>query len=168
MSDLPRLIVRTSLRTVTVQVASYEEKGDKMLSVASNKELVEFGWKYAPSNIPSAYLVGLVCGAKAKANGVKDAIVDFGLLRVLPKSKLYAAVKGVIDAGLNVRIGENVLPEDPVVGGKRIADYAKLLLNDDKAAYDKQFSKVIKAGAKPENIEGEFAKVKEAILKKKW
>lgn len=167
-SELPRLVVRKSLRKFTVQVIDYVQDGDKILASANGKDFINISWKYSEANFPSAYLIGLVCGMKAKSKSVKKVVVDFGLNRVISGSKLYAAVKGFIDGGVEVLCAEKVLPKDDVCAGKRIGEYAKLLLKEDKARYDKQFSAYIKSGVKPEAIEEAFAKAKKEIQDKKW
>ena len=166
-SGLPRLVVRLSTTNINVQLYEYQEPGDKVLAAVNSRDLVAFGWKYSGSSIPAAYLAGYLCGVKAQKLGLKEIIVDLGKARVLPGSRLYAAVKGAKDAGLNVKCGDKVLPDEKVCKGERIVAYAKLLLDSDKARYEKQFSGYVKNSVKPEDMDKVFAQVKEA-MDKKW
>ena len=74
-----RLVVRTSLRHVTVQVVEYNVDGDKTLVAVNSKELAKYGWKGHGRNISVAYLTGYLCGKKALKKDIKEAILDQGL-----------------------------------------------------------------------------------------
>ena len=75
-SDTLRLVVRKSNKHIQVQLINYVDKGDIVLKSAHSRELEKFGWKISTSNIPAAYLVGLLIGRRAKG---KEAIFDLGL-----------------------------------------------------------------------------------------
>jgi len=167
-SGIPRLVIRKSLNNFNIQIYNFDLIGDKVLAAAHSKDLIKEGWKYSGSDYPAAYLTGLLCGAKAKKAGVKKVIVDFGLYRVVKRSKLFAAVKGVLDAGIDVVCSKEVLPSEETCSGKAIAYYAKLLFVENAEKYKKQFSNYLKKSIKPEDIQKVFSKVKEDILNKKW
>jgi large subunit ribosomal protein L18 len=76
-SNKLRLVIRKSLKNITSQLVGYDINGDQVVLGASSKELEkEFNWKFNRSNIPAAYLTGLLLGVKAKKKGIKKAILD--------------------------------------------------------------------------------------------
>jgi large subunit ribosomal protein L18 len=159
-----RLVIRISLKNIVAQLVDYNEKGDKIIVGASSKEIEKkFGWKANRNNLPAAYLTGLLIGKKAVKMGLKEAILDLGLVDSVKGGKVYAAVNGVIDAGLNIPVSEEILPDKKSVEGAHIADYAKKLLKDDKTKYEKIFSSYIKNGIKPEELPKYFEETKKKI-----
>ncbi|MFH0896786.1 MAG: 50S ribosomal protein L18 [Candidatus Bathyarchaeota archaeon] len=159
-SKMPRLVVRPSLKHIYIQLVEVSPSGDKILTAVCSKELEKFGWKASCKNISAAYLSGLLLGKKALAIKVEDAILDIGLRRPSTGSKVFAVLKGVIDTGLKISHGEQVLPNAERIRGEHILLYAKKLLEEDKRGYEKQFSK----GLKPEQLVDNFNHVKDNIL----
>ena len=123
-SGKPRLVVRKSLKGVYATLVEYREKGDKILAAASAADLKKLGWTFNAGNLPSAYLVGLILGTKAKKGNVNEAILDIGLYSPVKKSRLYAALAGVLDAGVHVPHSDEVLPQKDRIEGKHIATWA--------------------------------------------
>jgi large subunit ribosomal protein L18 len=164
MSKKPRLVIRKSLKHMTVQIIQYNEDGDKILASANTKELAKFGWNVNTGNISSAYLIGVLAGIKAKKVKVTDANVDFGLFYVTKGSRMYAVVKGVIEAGLKIECGEGVLPDEERVTGKHIANYAEKLKIENKKKYDSYYSQYHKSKVAPESIPKLVEDVKNKIL----
>jgi large subunit ribosomal protein L18 len=64
--------------------------------------LTKFGWKASTGNVPSAYLTGLLCGLRAKKEGITEAVFDIGLIPPTKGSRLFATLNGILDAGLEV------------------------------------------------------------------
>jgi large subunit ribosomal protein L18 len=125
-SGVPRLVIRKSLKNVTVQLIMYEPKGDKVLACSSSYELKKLGWKNSGCNMPAAYLVGFLAGKKAKEKRINGAVVDFGLNRPTTDSIYTSALKGAIDAGLNIPHNAAIIPKKERIEGKHIADYRKI------------------------------------------
>jgi large subunit ribosomal protein L18 len=123
VSGIPRLVVRKTNKNIIVQVVDYAENGDKVIVTANSSELPKLGWKYATGNLPAAYLTGMLAAQKAKKKHVSKAIVDFGL-QLKSCSRLYAAVKGAKDNGLDIPASEEVFPSMDRLSGKHIAAYA--------------------------------------------
>mgnify|MGYP001603804896 FL=1 len=165
-SNKPRLVVRRMLNNILVQIVEYDANGDKVIVSANSRELVKLGWKGHRGNLPSAYLVGMIAGLKAKKKGIKETVSDIGLRGAIKGSSFFAAVKGAIDSGLVVPCSKEVMPSNDAIQGKLIESYAKLLLNEDKQKYDKQFSSYIKQGMKPEDFSKYFEEVKKKLLLK--
>jgi large subunit ribosomal protein L18 len=121
-SGKPRLVARRSLKYIQAQVADYDETGDRIIASANSKELQKLGWKFSCKNTPAAYLTGLLVGRRALAAKISSAVLDTGLYGSTKGSKLYALAKGVIDAGLKVPCGEEVLPAEERIKGLHIAN----------------------------------------------
>jgi len=149
LSGKPRLVIRRSLTHTKVQIIKYEPKGDKTIVSATTQELEKMGWKYSTSNIPAAYLVGLLIGKRAKKKKLKSLVLDIGLQRSVKGSRIYATVKGAIDAGLEIPCSEEVFPSEERLRGEHIVKFSKEVGDVHKI----QFSKV-----KPDNMVKDFEK----------
>ncbi|MBU5678551.1 MAG: 50S ribosomal protein L18 [Candidatus Aenigmatarchaeota archaeon] len=160
-SKLPRLVVRKSLKNILAQVVEYKPQGDHIITSSISKELRKYGWK-GGNNLPAAYLTGLLIGLKAKKLGIKKVILDIGLQRSVKGSKIYALAKGCLDAGIEIPIGDEVMPIEDRIKGKHIENYAKLL--KEKGLYERFFSQALKEGLKPEEISKHFEEVKKNLL----
>ncbi len=165
-SNKPRLVLRRSKQHLITQFVEYQPDGDKVLATTTSIELRKFGWKTNARNLPAAYLTGLLCGVKAKKANISEAILDLGLNKSTTGGMLYAVLKGVIDAGLNIPHNGKILPSEARISGEHIANYAKEL-SKDKEKYNRQFSKYIKSNIKPEDLKKEFEATKIKILKGK-
>ncbi len=164
-SRLPRLVVRGTLKHMIVQLIEARVEGDKIVSSAHSMELVrKFRWKGACGNVPTAYLTGLLCGLKAVARGVKKAVLDVGLRSPTKGARAFAALKGALDAGLDIPHGEEVLPDERRLMGEHIADYAKKLAAKSSEEYKRRFSLYLAKGLQPEGIVGHFSEVRKAVL----
>lgn len=163
LSRVPRLVVRLTLKHAIVQVIEAESIGDKVLVSAHSNELAKaYGWLSNRGNIPSAYLTGLLCGFKAMANGVDKAFLDIGLHIPSKGTRIFAALKGAVDAGVEVPHSEDILPDEGRISGKHIADYASQLSSDPEV-YKQKFSKYLSKGSRPEKLSEHFSAVKAKI-----
>ncbi|MEM3373845.1 MAG: 50S ribosomal protein L18 [Candidatus Woesearchaeota archaeon] len=121
-SKLPRLVIRKSNKHMLAQIIVFNETGDKVLYSANTKELNKYGWDKSTSNIPSAYLVGLLIAKKAlKDNDELEVVVDLGLQAPIKGSKLFAVVKGASDGGLKINYSEEVVPKEERLFGEHIS-----------------------------------------------
>lgn len=162
-SGKPRLVVRPSLSHVTVQVVRAASKGDLTLASAHSKELSKFGWKAHTGNVPAAYLTGLLCGQRAMKAGATEGILDLDMRVPTPQGRIFAALRGALDAGLKVAHGEKVFPTDERISGDHIAQHAAKLKSDDEA-YRAQFSGYAGKGLEPEEVSEHFKQIKRAII----
>jgi len=119
-SNLPRLLIRKSLRYILIQIIKSENSQDKVIISSTSKELKKFGWNYDLKNIPSSYLSGFLFGKKAMKNNINAAILDVGLHKSVAKSRIYSALKGCIDAGLNVPHNPEIFPGEERIKGNHI------------------------------------------------
>ena len=163
ISGKPRLVTRASLKNVTVQITVAKPHGDEILASANSRELVKnYGWKAPTGNIPAAYLTGLLCGLKAKAKGVDQAILDVGLISPTKGSKIFAILSGVLDAGVDVPHSEEKIVKERMKG-EHIAKYAKSL-GAGSDEYTAKFSKYTAQNVAPEKISEQFNKAKAEII----
>ena len=159
-SGLPRLVIRKTNRYIIVQVIKCKEGGDETILTVTSKKLLEYGWKGGLKNLPASYLTGLLAGIQAKKKGLKRAIVDIGLHKPIKGSRVFAAVKGFIDAGVDVPAGEEIFPDEDRIKGAHISEYYQRIR--EEGLETKQFSKI---GDIYEELEKHFDEVKKRILK---
>lgn len=143
VGETPRLVIRKTNKNIILQLVEYSDIGDKVLITVNSSQLKKYGWNHSLGNIPSAYLTGLLMAKRASLKNIPKAIVDIGLQTPSAGSRIYAAVKGAIDAGLNIPCSEDVFPSDARIMGEHIAAY------------------------KRSNIVSDFNSVKEKIMKSK-
>ena len=125
VADAPRMVVRRTNRHVLIQLVTAEMEGDKTLVSANSSELEQYGYTGATANTPAAYLTGMLFAAKAKKAGQDRAILDIGLNRATPGARVFAALKGAVDAGLEIPYGESIIPSEERLKGEHIAAYNK-------------------------------------------
>lgn len=200
-----RLVVRFSNRNVTTQIVYARIEGDVVLSAAYSHELPRYGIKAGLANYAAAYSTGLLLarrllkklkldaiytGAK-EANGavfnVEDvdgqpgaftAYLDVGLRRTTTGAKIFGALKGAVDGGINIPHSEKRFPgydsekkefkadiHRRHIFGLHVADYMKELKGEDEDAYKRQFSQYIKAGINAESVEAMYKKAHAEIRK---
>jgi large subunit ribosomal protein L18 len=110
--------------------------------------------------MPAAYLVGYLCGLRAKKGKVSDCIFDAGLYASIRGTRIYSALKGAIDAGLKVPCSKEALPSEDRVSGKHIESYAGKMKKEHPDAYKRQFSAYAKSKTEPESLSKHFSEVK--------
>jgi len=104
------------------------------------------------------------------------ALLDVGLKRTTSGSIVFAAMKGASDGGLDVPHSEDrfvgydkeskSLKADVLrkyIFGGHVADYMKMLKEEDGEKYARLFSKFVKAGVKAEDLEAKWTAVHKAI-----
>jgi large subunit ribosomal protein L18 len=116
-SGKPRAVVRRSSRSISVQFVKYNPKGDEVLVCANGLELEKFGWNGSAANTQAAYLTGYLAGKRAKGAGLENAVMDIGLHSPTKSSRIFASLKGLIDAGIDVPHNENILPSQERITG---------------------------------------------------
>ena len=139
-SDSPRVVVRTSNKHTKAHLSYYNREGDENSDFTSTEELGQYGWDQNTGNLPSAYLAGYLLGMKTDED---KAILDIGLRESKMGSRIYAAVKGMNDAGLEVPTGEEAYPEESRIKGEHIRQ-----IRDEDVPTNFEQTK--------EEIEGEF------------
>jgi large subunit ribosomal protein L5e len=198
-----RLVVRFSNKDITCQIAYARIEGDVILAAAYAHELPRFGVKVGLTNYASAYATGLLLARRllkklkldAVYTGVKEVngaeynvedqegkpgafqcYLDVGLARTSTGAKVFGAMKGAADGGLNIPHSVKRFPGYDAdkkefkadvhrkhIMGLNIANYMKELQGDDEDAYKKQFSKFIANGITADSVEAMYKKAHAAI-----
>jgi len=207
-----RLIVRLSNKNVTCQVAYSRIEGDHIVCAAYSSELPRYGIKVGLTNYAAAYCTGLLLarrllqrlGLDSLYTGAEEitgdeynvepadngpgafrCYLDVGLARTTTGARVFGAMKGAVDGGLNVPHSLKRFPGYDAeskkfnaevhrshIFGKHVADYMKSLQEDDDDSFKRQFSKYIKLGVDANEVESLYQKAHAAIradpaLKKK-
>ncbi len=160
--DKHRLVVRVTGNHTIAQIIDVQLEGDQTLVSAHSQELKNRGWLASGKNTSAAYLTGFLCGKKAVKEGITEAVLDMGLATSTKGSRVYAALKGALDAGLDLPHNDVILPGEDRITGEHIAQYAESL---DKAEMEKKFSQYIQRGLSPQDLPDHFQSIKEKIEK---
>ncbi|CAH1401735.1 unnamed protein product [Nezara viridula] len=198
-----RLIVRFSNKDITCQVAYSRIEGDKILCAAYSHELPHFGIKVGLTNYAAAYCTGLLLARRLLQKLKLDALyegttevtgdeynvenldegpgafrcyLDVGLMKTSAGARVFGALKGAVDGGLNIPHSMKRFPgydseskefnaevHRKHIFGIHVADYMRQLAESDEDAYKKQFSIYIKNGIVPDAIEDIYKKAHAAI-----
>jgi large subunit ribosomal protein L5e len=200
-----RMIVRFTNKDITCQIAYARIEGDVIVESAYAHELPRYGVKVGLTNYAAAYCTGLLLGRRILNKFKLDTIyegqsevtgeqyqvesidgqpgafrcfLDVGLARTTTGARVFGALKGAVDAGLDIPHSEKRFPgydgeskefhadvHRKHIMGQHVADYMKLLQGDDEEAYKKQFAQFIKNGITPDGIEEMYKKTHAAIRK---
>jgi len=218
-----RLVVRLSNCDITAQVAYSRIEGDKILCAAYSHELPEFGVKVGLTNYAAAYCTGLllarrllnqlgldkhytgtteVTGEEYNVEALEDGpaafrcYLDVGLMRTSTGARVFGAMKGAVDGGLNIPHSTKRFPgfdseskefnaevHRKHIFAQHVADYMRQLSEEDDEAYKRQFSRYIKLGINANSIEKIYqtahanirqnparrpGKDKSNVVKKRW
>lgn len=185
-----RFVVRVTNADVICQIIYAKIQGDIVLAAAYAHELPQFGVKVGLTNYAAVYCTGLLCARRALVKLGLDntqfddeegprafkAFLDVGLARTTTGAKIFAALKGAVDGGLNIPHSEKRFPgynkEKDAVDGEimrkyifagHVADYMRQLSEDEPEAYAKQFSRFVKAGVSADDLEAMYTKAHAAI-----
>ena len=122
--EMPRAVVRVTNTRIVAQIVNYESKGDRIAVQSNSSELTSLGWPKGASlkSVPSAYLTGFSLGKRALAAGIDEAVLDIGLAASTRGSRVFSALKGMIDAGMYLPHSEEVLPSEDRINGAHIDD----------------------------------------------
>jgi large subunit ribosomal protein L18 len=112
------ITVQISNENTQVQIHQPKLTGDIVISSAHSRFLTQKGWKGSRKNIPAAYLTGYYAGKKALGKGTNSAIMYSGTRKYT--QRMAAALKGVIDAGLDVPANEETFPAEARINGEHL------------------------------------------------
>lgn len=120
-SGLPRAVVRCSGRRVRVAIVEFAAQGDRVRASADSGELSQIAFPASSlSSTPAAYLTGYLAGLRAKTAGADDVVLDVGLRHPTTGGRLSAALKGLLDAGLEIPHGEEQFPSAERLNGAHL------------------------------------------------
>jgi len=128
------ITINISNENTQVQILKPEIKGDKVVASAHSRYLLEKGWKGSRKSVPAAYLTGYIAGKKALGKGSNDAILYTGTKKYT--QRMAAALKGVIDAGLEVPAGSKTFPPENRINGEHLT--VKNDISQIKSSIDKE------------------------------
>jgi len=198
-----RLVVRITNKDIITQIVYAKLQGDFVLAAAYAHELPRYGIKHGLTNWSAAYATGLllarrvlqklglddkyegndnVDGSKYIVEPLDDgprpftAFLDVGLRRTTTGSRIFGAVKGAADGGLNVPHGEGRFPgysaqqksldaetlRNYIFGG-HVSEYMEYLQEEDEEAYKRQFATYVADGIEPDAIEDIYTEAHAAI-----
>jgi large subunit ribosomal protein L5e len=198
-----RMIVRFTNTDIICQIAYARIQGDVIVCAAYAHELPRYGIKVGLTNYAAAYCTGLllarrhlkklhldklyvgceeVTGDEFEVNNVSKkprafkAYLDVGLARTTTGARIFGAMKGAVDGGMNVPHSNKRFPgydseskefnaevHREHILGQHVAKYMRKLLEDDEDAYKQQFSRYIKLGITPDELEGIYTSAHAAI-----
>jgi len=200
-----RIIVRITNKQIICQIAYARIEGDHIICAASSRELPNYGIKVGLTNYAAAYSTGLLLARrmlqKFKLDGIYEGVteangedycveniegkpgafrahLDIGLARATTGARVFGAMKGAVDGGIDVPHSNTRFPgydseskeyhadvHRKHILGVHVADYMKMLLDDDEEAYKRQFSAYIKLGITHDNVEAMY-KTAHATIRK--
>ncbi|MFA6023200.1 MAG: 50S ribosomal protein L18 [Candidatus Pacearchaeota archaeon] len=136
-SGLPRVVIRKTNKFIYVQYVKSVEARDKAIFTVSSRDLLEKGWakesKGSLKSVSAAYLTGYLAGKEIISKDKKGKVIlDIGLERNVAGSRLYGALKGLVDAGVNISYDEKAFPKKERLEGKHLKKDAQVLMNKVK------------------------------------
>lgn len=191
-----RLIVRFTNKDITCQVAYAKLEGDVIICSAYSHELPRYGVKVGLTNYAAAYCTGLLCARRLlqkykldtiyqgteEVNGdeyfVEDVdgqpgafrcYLDVGLARTTTGARVFGALKGAVDGGLDIPHSMKRFPgydeeadefnaevHRDHIFGKHVSNYMQQLEEEDEDAFKRQFSRFVKLGVSAANMEAMY------------
>lgn len=196
-----RFIVRITNRDIIAQIAYATIHGDKVVCCAYSHELPKYGIKVGLTNYAAAYCTGLLLARRVLkqygladmyigqviANGTEEeveekeerrtfrAVLDVGLVRTSTGARVFGAMKGAVDGGMDVPHSEKRFPgfdreskkydaevHRRHIFGLNVADYMRMLESDSEQ-YKRQFSQYAKHNIGPDDVEAMYKNAHAAI-----
>jgi len=198
-----RMIVRFTNKDIICQIAYAKIEGDVVVCAAYAHELPKFGVKVGLTNYAAAYCTGLLLARRllkkfhlddiykgsetvsGEQYNVEDiegkprafrAFLDVGLARTTTGARIFGAMKGAADGGIDIPHSTKRFPgydneskefnaevHRKHIFGQHVADYMKSLMDEDEEAYKRQFSQFTKLGITPDELEGIYLKAHQSI-----
>ncbi len=125
----PRVVFRKTNKYLIVQYITSNAAQDKIEFCVNSKGLLKYGWPVEAQgglkSITASYLTGLLTGKKIISEKLNPPVVDLGMIRTLHKSKPYAFIKGLIDAGLEISCKEETIPSEERITGEHLKNKIK-------------------------------------------
>lgn len=140
-SGRPRLVFRKTNNYSIAQYIVSESAQDKIIFGVASKILLKKGWpeklKGSLKSIPANYLTGYFVGKRILKEKLETPIVDLGMQRSLAKTRIFAFIKGVIDAGVEIPCPETSFPEEERLNGKSAKEDISKTVAEVKSKIDK-------------------------------
>lgn len=120
----PRIVFRKTDRYVIAQYVTSKEAQDKVIIGLNSRALMKFGWpedaEGSLKSISASYLTGYLMGKRIINQKLQAPIVDFGMHISVHKTRMYAFVKGLIDAGIKINAKEETFPDETRIKGEHM------------------------------------------------
>jgi len=197
-----RFCVRFSNRDVTCQVIYATIAGDVTICAAYSHELPKFGMKAGLTNYAATYATGLLCARRlltkyglaetyegntenigedynVEAEGDRrpfKCYLDTGLVRTSTGARVFAALKGAVDGGLDIPHNDkryagydlqdkSLDPEtlERYIKGGVVAEFAEEMQEEEPEKYESHFAAYHAADFDPTELEDAMEGVFEAI-----
>ncbi|KAL2336123.1 hypothetical protein Fmac_010569 [Flemingia macrophylla] len=197
-----RFVVRFTNKDIIAQIVSASIAGDIVLAAAYAHELPRYGLEVGLTNYAAAYCTGLLLARRllkmlemdeeyegnieatgedfsvepAETRRPFRALLDVGLIRTTTGNRVFGALKGALDGGLDIPHSDKRFAGfdkdkkelDPEVHrkyifGGHVASYMKTLMEDEPEKYQSHFSEYIKRGLEADGLEALYKKVHAAI-----
>lgn len=130
-----RAVVRVSNTRVTCQMVNWSAGGDMVIASVTGSDLAKkYDWPadFSQKSIPASYLVGYALGKEAVSKGCSEAVLDIGLAGSTPGGRVFSALKGMVDAGVEIPHSADILPEDNRLNGEHISDKVSAAVESTK------------------------------------
>ncbi len=138
-SDVPRAVFRKTDRYIIAAYVKSDEAKDKVVFGITSKLLLKHGWpedmKGSLKSLSASYLTGFIFGKKISEKKLEVPVLDMGMIRNVPKGRVFAFVKGIVDSGIKIKSGTEVFPSEERIKGKNMK-------TDFSATFDKIKSKI--------------------------
>ncbi len=158
------LTVSISNKHIYGQIHRASAKGDYTICSASSSDLLDIGgWRGSPKNIPSAYLTGYLLGKRSLGKDLNSVVYYSGVASYIHGSRIASLVKGAKDAGLDILVDDESLPDESRTKGEHIMIYARKLESEDKKSFNHSFSKILASGFSPFDYASQFEQTRKAI-----
>ncbi|KAG5224791.1 hypothetical protein OIU76_023493 [Salix suchowensis] len=197
-----RFVVRFTNKDIIAQITSATIAGDIVLASAYAHELPRYGLEVGLANYAAAYCTGLLLARRVlkmlemdeeyegnvEATGEDysvepadsrrpfRALLDVGLVRTTTGNRVFGALKGALDGGLDIPHSEKRFAgfakdnkqldaevHRKYIYGGHVAAYMRTLMEDEPEKYQSHFSEYLKRGIEADDIEALYKKVHAAI-----
>lgn len=124
-SRKPRIVIRKTNRYIIIQCAESKLAQDSVTASANSRELLDYGWPESKAgslkSLGAAYLTGILFGKKL--GNKREYIIDTGIVASTNGSRIYAAIKGLNDAGIKINADKGVLPDEKRINSENLKEF---------------------------------------------
>ncbi len=140
----PRIVFRRTNRYIIAQYMITKEAKDIIEIGVTSRNLEKYGWpeefKGSLRSITAAYLTGFLIGKKILKEKKKTPVFDLGMISSGHKTRPYAFLKGLVDAGLKISHDKKIFPEEDRIKGKHLKKDFSGMYEKIKSNIEKEFS----------------------------
>jgi len=201
-----RFVVRITNKDIITQVFSSDLTHDVCLASAYSHELKRYGITLGLTNYAAAYATGLLLArrvnvkygldkdyegnttidgadynveANAGGRAPFKALLDVGLYRTTTGARLFGALKGACDGGLDVPHKDRRFPGSKreeggewvadaevhrkYIFGGHVSEYMNKLQGENEEAYNRQFKRFVDTGIGADDLEGLYTEAHKKI-----